>query len=77
MPLKPPVFKPVTNPVGPEIKFSERLKRVIKAHEDIGFEYQRSTREQLFSIYAQKYPDMVRRKLMTFARVKLSEPDIF
>jgi len=50
------------------------MKRV---HGNIYFEYQLSTadirNEELFNIYAYKYPDQVRKKLMTFCRVKLSK----
>lgn len=48
-----------------------------RAHGNIYFEYQLSTadirNEELFNIYAYKYPDQVRKKLMTFCRVKLSK----
>jgi hypothetical protein len=63
-----------------EIHYSERLKRMRRAHGNIYFEYQLSTadirNEELFNIYAYKYPDPVRKKLMTFCRVKLSKKDI-
>jgi hypothetical protein len=48
-----------------------------RAHGNIYFEYQLSTadirNEELFNIYAYKYPDPVRKKLRTFCRVKLSK----
>jgi hypothetical protein len=48
-----------------------------RAHRDIHVEYQSSTtdirNEELFNIYAYKYPDQVRKKLMAFCRVKLSK----
>jgi hypothetical protein len=66
MPIRPPIFKPNKPPTFPEIHHSERLKRMQRAHGDIHFEYQLSTayirNEELFNIYAYKYPDQVRKK---------------
>jgi len=69
MPIRPPIFKPNKPPTFPEIQHSERLKRMQRAHGDIHF-------EELFNIYAYKYPDQVRKKLITFCRVKLSKVKI-
>jgi hypothetical protein len=77
MPIRPPIFKPNKPPTFPEIHYSESLKRMQMAHRDIHVEYQSSTtdirNEELFNIYAYKYPDQVRKKLMAFCRVKLSK----
>jgi hypothetical protein len=80
MPIRPPIFKPNKPPTFPGIHHSERLKRMQRAHGDIHFEYQLSTadirNEELFNVYAYKYPDQVRKKLITFCRVKLSKVKI-
>lgn len=81
MPIKPLIFKPKQPPKLPEIHYSERLRRMQRAYRDVDFEYQLSSadirNEELFNVYAHKYPDQVKSKLMTFCRVLLPEPNMF
>lgn len=76
-------FAPKTKPIFPIAQKSERLQRVIRSHKDLNFSYElnhtKDRAEVLFDLYAQKekFKPLIRSKLMTFCRVRMTEPNMF